>query len=1015
MEDHLGEHDPNRAILESEREGVKPDTFGGKDIVGERKELKGVNAGQQAKESLNAAEKVAASSKPKQVADNLAGAKQAEDKTGLYSGSGKGIAEAGDGKIKSKFKKWLATGVIFGVLGVSGTFFGLSAFQPFSLVAQFVENFNSMHVSANTRASRFFKEQMSNGRTKNPIKGSAIFGKHFKITEKQNESLKQQGIEYDDTTFKDANGKTIKVLKYDDGSGTVKIVTADARSAKRLNETDLGKYNTDKIKYDPEAIEFKILYADNMSFFQGYNRGSMTWRGAIANWFGTRTAHFLKTNKLTRNMWEKWQERLQEVQAEGGDPVKAANDVIDERAKGMEDGGMRVVKDDKETDEDGKEKLSKPETEGAETIKRSDMTSEKVRTKLDTISRRFNSAANIGCAIMGTLGAINLMVQAWEMMQILQLATGYFEAVDKTKAGLGEDAPINEMTATFNEKGKNIYYIFEPTGVKKDSEKEADKIGETVKTKKVYTDKTAMESEGIAALYSGGAVNPNDPSVASFNLFASSKQILGGLSLSMKSFEGCLMAKAGAAAVSAVVDGLSVAGCIAGLVGAAFTFGATATACTPFVVNSLKGIALSVGLAAVLSALISVVAPTVANMMMRNLITTAGDARGNALFSAAHAYEGGTHKSNGGSLATLDEYSAYAVAQKQVIAENAKYERAELSPFDITSKNTFMGTLLTQLMSYMHTNTLMSTVTTSNSVVSSALVSIVEPSAMAYDITANLPSMEDYENTCPYLASIGAVGDAFCNPYIMTDLSTMDEDPADVIDKVYNYGGIDESSDDENIIIKKDSDLAKYIRYCDDRNSPFGVADQSIASEVGDFGTVDSNAGNGAIGAVPVVGDVIEIIDDAEQMNNVGYISGESCVAGNDVNAASSPNWNKAKYYQRFVEDQSLAESMGLIEKSAVTAYLEDYYKEHPLDNSREGILARYSGLDKETVVALLDVIEYYNFVANYDASDRYAFGEQPIETERKIQFDNENVLAGDVTLIDHIVYADVRNRVFVV
>ena len=249
----------------------------------------------------------------------------------------------------------------------------------------------------------------------------------------------------------------------------------------------------------------------------------------------------------------------------------------------------------------------------------------------------------------------------------------------------------------------------------------------------------------------------------------------------------------------------------------------------------------------------------------------------------------------------------------------------------------------------------------------------------------------------------------------MTDLSTMDEDPADVIDKVYNYGGIDESSDDENIIIKKDSDLAKYIRYCDDRNSPFGVADQSIASEVGDFGTVDSNAGNGAIGAVPVVGDVIEIIDDAEQMNNVGYISGESCVAGNDVNAASSPNWNKTKYYQRFIEDQSLAESMGLIEKSAVTAYLEDYYKEHPLDNSREGILARYSGLDKETVVALLDVIEYYNFVANYDASDRYAFGEQPIETERKIQFDNENVLAGDVTLIDHIVYADVRNRVFVV
>ena len=1015
VEENLeGSHHPGVQDLErSEHEGVTPDFSVGSDSSKGRKELKNSDVEQQAKASLGAVEKAAAKNAPGQAGDGLTGAKQAEDNgTGFFSGSGKGSGKFGTGKIKGKVKNKIAAGVIFGVLGITGAFFSLQAFQPFSLVAQFMEHFNSMHTSADVRARKFFDEQMSNGRTKNPIRGSAIFGKHFKISNKQSERLRAQGIEYDDTTFKDAKGKTIKVLKYDDGSGTIKIVTADKKSADRLNETALEKYNTDTVKYDPEAVDFVKLYADDTGFFHGYNKGSMTWRGAIANWFGTNTARFLKNNKLTRNMWEKWEEKKAEIEAKGGDPKEAAKNTMAERAEEVEDGGRRVVEDDKEKNDNGEERLREPETEGSETMKRSEMNAEKVRAKLGAISGKYNKAANIGCAIMGTMGAVNLMVQAWEVMQIMQITTGYFEAVDKTKAGLGDESPINELTSALNEKKKNVNYIFEETGVKKDSE---DQIGETVKTKKVYTEKTAMESEGIAALYDNGTVNPNDPSVASFNLMASSKKILGGISLSMKSFEGCLIAKAGAAAVSAVLDGWSIAACIAGVAGAAFTFGISATGCGPLVVSFLKGAALSAGIAVALGALISVIAPAVANMMMRDLISDlGGEDLGNAMTSGANIYQGGAHRASGGSLATADKYREFAVAQQQAIAENARDERAELSPFDVTSKNTFMGTLLTQLMSYTHATTLMSTVSASNSVVSSALVGIIEPSAMAYDIAENLPSEEEYEETCPYLASIGAVGDAFCNPYIVTDLSTMDEDPADIIDKVDSYGGFDDSSDDENIVIKKDSDLAKYIRYCDERNSPFGVADQNIATEVGDFGMVDSNVGNGLIGAIPLIGDVIEIIDDEQQLNNLGYISGESCVAGNEVEAASSPNWNKAKYYQRFIEDQSLAESMGLIEKSAVTAYLEDYYKEHPLDNSYEGMLARYSGLDKDTIVALLDVIEYYNFVANYDASDRYAFGES-VEIETEIRFDNENVLAGDVTLIDNIVYADVRNRVFVV
>ena len=76
--------------------------------------------------------------------------------------------------------------------------------------------------------------------------------------------------------------------------------------------------------------------------------------------------------------------------------------------------------------------------------------------------------------------------------------------------------------------------------------------------------------------------------------------------------------------------------------------------------------------------------------------------------------------------------------------------------------------------------------------------------------------------------------------------------------------------------------------------------------------------------------------------------------------------------YQRFIEDQRLAESTGLIEKSAVAVYLDKYYEKNPKDNSYEGILARYTGMTKENVIAVLDAIEGLEFLASYNP-DGYA------------------------------------------
>jgi hypothetical protein len=293
---------------------------------------------------------------------------------------------------------------------------------------------------------------------------------------------------------------------------------------------------------------------------------------------------------------------------------------------------------------------------------------------------------------------------------------------------------------------------------------------------------------------------------------------------------------------------------------------------------------------------------------------------------------------------------------------------------------------------------------------------------MADNIASTLPTEEEYEETCPYLASIGAVGDAYCNPYSITDMSTIDMDPSTVVEAVKD-NLLESDTANGNVKVKPDSDLAKYILFCDNRTSSFGIADQNIASAVSDWGQVSTsssfvnNTSNAIIGTVPVVGDVIDVVDNIDSYRNIGYISGESCVAGNTVDSVfeQSPNWEKAKYYQRFIEDQSLAETIGLFGedgKSAVSVFLDDYYRENPLDNSYEGILARYSGLTKDTVVAVLDFVDYYDYIAQYDASERYAFGAPVVEKDDTIMFDNENVMAGEYVLVYDIAYADVRNRV---
>ncbi|MBO7699415.1 hypothetical protein J6S39_01880 [Candidatus Saccharibacteria bacterium] len=123
--------------------------------------------------------------------------------------------------------------------------------------------------------------------------------------------------------------------------------------------------------------------------------------------------------------------------------------------------------------------------------------------------------------------------------------------------------------------------------------------------------------------------------------------------------------------------------------------------------------------------------------------------------------------------------------------------------------------------------------------------------------------------------------------------------------------------------------------------------------------------------------------------------------------------WNEMKYYQAYTEMLEWMESAGVIGKSSATVAVNEYYDENPLDNSYEGIIARYSGMSKERVVAVLDLMEYVAFLNDYSPVSLYP---SPALQSEELRYDNGEVVAKAEAILQStsVIYADLRARTVV-
>lgn len=834
------------------------------------------------------------------------------------------------------------------IFGGGGLILLSQASLPFSLISVVTNDLDFMDTVTNLRSRTTFVQQLRRGM----------------LSEKQKKKLKKQGIEVED------NEDGSSSLVYKDLKGEKKTVTADS-------------FNTD--------------YDNNADFHRIYYEGSKTWNSSSGAWYDSTTDQYLEKNGgLMRNNWYGFKEG--DENAEENFRSKLGEQLGDTSVKGK----MKSVSEDTEDDggdgEDGEEGgLKKSEEESDVNLNKNQVeidadgsVTDDVKLKeslTDTVSNKIGKISQWSgfvCGAFEAATAIGALAAAMESAQVISFVNSIAEVVQRTQMEEGKSAPINELSNALVKSASKTYKYKDANG---------NDVTETLTG-------SAMEAEGITSIYAGTAANSSDASVRSFNIWSSSAAVAALLRIGLKTYTTCTTTQLVLSAVGVGAD-----------IFAFFTGGASA-----FIKDTIGGLVQAVPgllLQGAVSAIVNAFAPQIAAMLARDLVTNIeGEDTGNAIATGLQQYLARNHQASGGAVATTESLASYYMAQDKVIADRARFDRESLSPFDTSSQYTFMGSLMTQLVPMA---TQMTSITNAVSAIGSTVggaINTLSPSASAVSASVKAQvAKNNTEQNNPALASIGGVGDAFGNPYIISDLSTAGSDhtPEEVEETVAGLGGganFKSRKEDGTASINKNSNLGKYILYCTERLSTFGIADENIAADFNQStgeSTVDA-----ALGMVPFIGDGMDVMSSAGKLANLGYITGESCVIDNNAREnlsvvsvvmgeeQKSTSWSENKYYQRYIEDQRLAENKGLIKRSSVTAFLEDYYKENPLDNSYEGILARKSGLTKEHVKSTLALIEYYDFLANYNPEGRY-----PVREQEDLEIKNDKEQETKISLSD--------------
>lgn len=735
--------------------------------------------------------------------------------------------------------------------------------------------------------------------------------------------------------------------------------------------------------YHIQPDEFDNFFKTHPDFRNGYLAASKTWRGHYSGWFDrsvlkvmarigvdlrSKFKHFQQVDDV-----EKGNQKFRDMAKRRNLPLESAAETWEQEDKRPKlDANGKPI-----TDANGNPVLEQPPPNKTKDAKLD--TPDSIKSHLADISKISNTA----CIAFDVANSLQMIVAAHQAIETVNLISGFLESVDKVKAGEGAKSPMNNY----------LHMMTQP-----------DRNG-----------KTALASYGVGSMFGMGGTgrrsfNDSD-SILQVNREGIFSKFQVGKDLSLE----CAYARLGTNIASAAVEVMTLGG----------------ASIAKSVIKIFSKIAVKdVLIALIAPAILSASIDLASKILIQNYVdklTYLGEDGGNALAAGSNLYLSENAKSGGQSPADQARVLAY---QRQVVArsraESATFARANLSPFDLSSEYTFLGSIMYQTFPIFLRS--QSALAAANATAGVALRSFanVLPSASALADTRLVQAT----GNCPLLDSLEVVGDPYCNPYYITDPSTIEETPASIYNQVYhlrkkpgyhdspadgetgqcvvktplgikyNYNTptnfilkepkaiypktcdlVVEETEEGNPIINIHSALGGYIRFCGQRGSQLGLADGNIASVVkytdfntGEFsGASQTIANSRLLGLVPIVGDLVDALDAFKDAEKIPWITGEVCVA-----SPKNKGWDtEYRYYQRYSEDQRLLENTGMLSQSGPDRVVEESLKAESyggdtafipdlFGQSELSLLSRFSGLTPDQTLATLQAFQHYRFIANY-------------------------------------------------
>lgn len=359
------------------------------------------------------------------------------------------------------------------------------------------------------------------------------------------------------------------------------------------------------------------------------------------------------------------------------------------------------------------------------------------------------------------------------------------------------------------------------------------------------------------------------------------------------------------------------------------------------------------------------------------------------------AIEGGSFISNTinmreiGALPSGEEkISEYHQETEKILARRAEADRATKSPFDVTSPNTFFGSIVHNIAkvainNYGSGSSALSAINSAGDTAGKAIASL---SGIAVaDGNGSFTAMSG--EGCETVGTVGVEGDLYCTSHNTVSTKYMSN-----------------SKLDWDLIIDKDK-FKDFVTMGMDRYATVGVKNAEICEKY----RAENDSAWSKIGSFFT--DMIGLYDACDEDHvPIEIATGAKYTFGSQGDNAQNELYSGFALYDK-------VRSLLTGEQSTVAAIREEYYKEHPLDNSRAGIIARISGMGKDEAELALLYADYLSEVANYDPASRYIFNAPTLTEETPILEYHSNSIALDLYAwySKQTEYDDLRTRNFVV